>query len=116
MYIKAMCMLQANFLWAYATLGERMSSACLEALATQAQAQLPQFKAQELANMMLAFAKLSYSPNATLLQSCEAHDTRIAGEFTPRGLVRRCLYVSKRHHWVFDMPLMLYSTPHHEVH
>ena len=85
-------MLQAIFLWAYATLGERMGAACLEALAAQAQAQLLQFKAQELVNMMWAFAKLGYRPDGTLLQSCEAHATRLAGAFIPQDLVRCCLF------------------------
>ena len=84
-------MLQALFPWAYATLGERMGSPCLEALATQAQKQLPHFTAQNLANMMWAFAKLAYTPDKELLQSCEAHAVRIAGAFIPQSLVRCCL-------------------------
>ena len=90
-YIKAMCIWQAMFAWAYATLGERMGSASLEALAAQAQMQLPLFNAQNLANMMWAFAKLSYTPDKELLQSCEAHAVRIVGAFKPQALVRCCL-------------------------
>ena len=82
---------QSNFLWSFATLGERMGAACLEALATQAQKQLPQFTAQNLANMMWAFAKLSYTPDKELLQSCEAHAVSTARAFSPQDLVRCCL-------------------------
>ena len=81
---------QANFPWAYATLGERLGCACLEALAAQAQKQLPSFTAQNLANMMWAFAKLEYSPDDTLLRGCEAYATRSAGAFSPQALVRCC--------------------------
>lgn len=42
--MKALCVLQAMLLWAYATSGKRMGSTCLAALTTQAQTQLPQFK------------------------------------------------------------------------
>ena len=87
---------QANFLWAYATLGERMGSASLEALAAQAQTQLPSFTAQNLANMMWASAKLEYSPDDTLLRGCEAHATRNAGAFDPQALVRCCLFTDKQ--------------------
>ena len=87
---------QANFLWAYATLGERMGGASLEALAAQAQKQLPQFNSQNVANMMWAFAKLKYNPGATLLQSCEANATHTARTLTPQGLVRCCLPSSKQ--------------------
>ena len=83
-------MLQANFPWAYATLGERMGVACLEALATQAHAQLSHFNAQNITNMMWAFAKLSYRPDSTMLQRCEAHAMRIARSFQPQHLVRCC--------------------------
>ena len=75
---------QANFVWAYAMLDERMGAACLKALAAQAQKQLPQFEAQNLANMMWAFAKLAYTPDTTLLQSCEAHAIRTARVQTAR--------------------------------
>ena len=85
--------MQANFLWAYATLGERMGSACLEALEKQAQKQLPHFKPLELTMMMWAFVKLSYSPDAMLLRSCEAHAMRTAGTFNPQELVRSCFYL-----------------------
>ena len=78
-------------MWAYATLGERMGAACLEALAAQAQEQLPQFRAQEVVNMMWAFAKLAYRPDTELLQSCEAQAVRTAKMFKPQALVRRCL-------------------------
>ena len=49
---------QANFLWAYATLGEPMGGACLAALAAQAQRQLPRFKEQNLSNMAWALATM----------------------------------------------------------
>ena len=87
-------MLQAIFPWAYATLGERMSAACLEALATQAQKQLPHFTAQNLANMMWAFAKLSFTLDKELLQSCEAHAVSTDRAFSPEDLVRCCLLQS----------------------
>ena len=85
---------QSMFLLAYATLGERMGAACLEALAAQAQAQLPHFTAQSLENMMWAFAKLTYTPDKELLQSCEAHAVRTVGAFSPQSLVRCCLFQS----------------------
>ena len=83
-----------TLLWAYATLGEPLGSACLEALAAQAQKQLPHFNEQALTNVMWAFAKLNHCPGATLLQSCEAHATCTAGAFTPQGLgaLLRCLF------------------------
>ena len=84
---QAIRMLQANFMWAYATLGERMGGACLEALATQTQKLLPQSHAQDMAKMW-AIAKLSKSPDPTLLRSCEAHAARVAGTFIPQDLVR----------------------------
>ena len=84
---------QSNFVWAYATLDERIGAACLKALAAHAQEELPQFKAQGLSNMMWAFAKLSYTPGEELLQSCEAHATRLAGAFIPQELVRCCLFL-----------------------
>ena len=89
-------MLQSNFLWAYATLGERMSDACLEALAAQAQEQLLHFKPKNLATMMWAFAKLEFTPGAALMRSCEAHAVREAGTFIPQELVRCCLLAHKR--------------------
>ena len=103
---KATFILQATFPWAYATLGERMGAACLEALATHAQEQLPRFTAQNLANMMWAFAKLNYSPDATLLLSCEAQGTRIAGTMDPQELVRHYFLVYiKSVDRVFEVPL-----------
>ena len=81
---------QANFAWAYATLGQPLGTACLEALAAQAQKQLPHFKPQDLANTMWAFAKLKLCPDAALLRSCEAHATRKAEVFIPQDLVRCC--------------------------
>ena len=85
-----------------------MGSACLEALAAQAQAQLPQFESQELANMMWAFAKLNYSPSAMLLRGCEAHATRIAGAFSPQELVCCCYYAA---HCNLDVRMELCSSP-----
>lgn len=70
-----------------------MGSTCLAKLAAHAQTQLPQFKSQELANMIWAFAKLTYSPDATLLRGCEAHATRTAGAFNPQELVRYFLFI-----------------------
>ena len=78
------------FLWAYATLEERVGPACLRALAAQAQMQLPRFQAQQMANMLWAFSKLQYSPNAALLRGCEAHAIRVCEALTPSGLVRSC--------------------------
>ena len=110
LHSKATFILQANFPWAYATLGVRMGSACLEALAAQAQKQLPQFKPQNLANMMWAFAKLSYSPDATLLLSCEACASRIARTFKPQEVVRRCLFFNKQHLCILEMQVLLCSS------
>ena len=87
---------QANFLWAYATLGKRVGTTCMEALAAQAHKELPRANAQDLENMMWAFAKFNHSPDASLLQSCEAHATRIARAFTPQGVVRCCPFTIKR--------------------
>ena len=47
---------QANFLWAYATLGERVGESCLAALVTNALTLLPCFNAQELGNTAWALA------------------------------------------------------------
>ena len=71
--------------------GDALLGACV----AQAQKQLPHFKEQELANMMWAFAKLDHCPDATLLQSCEAHATRTAEAFVPQGLVRCCLFQAR---------------------
>ena len=89
---------QTMCLWAYATLGERVSGACLAALAAEAEKQLPRYDAQHVANMLWAFAKLDYSPGAALLRACEAHATRISSSFSGHGLVRRCSesYVNDR--------------------
>ena len=81
---------QANFLWAYAALGKPMGSACLEALAAHAHKQLPRFSAQQLADMMWAFARFRHSPGAPLLQGCEAHATCIARAINARNVVRCC--------------------------
>lgn len=80
--------MQATFVWAYATLEERMGPACLEALAAQALEQLPHFESQHMAMMLWAFSKLERNPGAALLRGCEAHAARICGTFTPQGLVR----------------------------
>lgn len=74
-------------------LGAPMGSHCVDALAAQAQKQLPHFDAQELAILMWAFAKLSYSPDATLLRTCEAHATSSVDPFAPHDLVRRCFLI-----------------------
>ena len=96
------------FPWAYATLGERLSGACLEMLAAHAQKQLPHFKEQELAMTMWAFAKIDFSPDIVLLRSCEAHAARIAGAFTPQALVRRCLFLVNRQYFgTVEMQVML---------
>ena len=84
---------QSNFLWAYATLGERLGNASLKALVTQAQKQLPHFTAQGLTNIMWAFPKVNHSPDATLLRSCEAHAARISSAYIPQDLVRFSLFV-----------------------
>lgn len=78
------------FLWAHATLERRVGSACLRALAAQAQKRLPRFQAQQMANMLWAFSKLQYIPHATLLRGCEAHAIRVCKALTPSGLVRCC--------------------------
>ena len=49
---------QANFLWAYATLGERMDGSCSAALASHALTLLPRFNAQELCNTAWALASM----------------------------------------------------------
>ena len=83
-------MSQSMFLWAYATLETRVGHACVKALAAQAQKQLPRFQAQQMANMLWAFSKLQFMPNAALLRSCEAHAMRVCEALTPSGLVRCC--------------------------
>lgn len=80
--------MQAMFLWAYATLGERVSGPCLAAVTAQAQVQLPHMGAKPMANMLWAFAKLKHNLDAALLRSCEAHATRIIASFEPQALVR----------------------------
>lgn len=81
-------MLQAAVLWAYATLGERMGGACLEALAAQAQKRLPCFEALHVAMMLWAYAELQHNPGAALLRGCEAHAIHVCQTFNPQGLVR----------------------------
>ena len=81
-------MAQAMFLWAFATLHERMGGACREAVAAQAQKQLPRFGAKDVADMLWAFAKLGHNPDASLLRDCEAHATRLCRTFKPQQLVR----------------------------
>ena len=49
---------QANFLWAYATLGEPVSKDCLASLAARAQSQLPHFTEQGLSNTAWALATM----------------------------------------------------------
>ena len=49
---------QAKFLWAYATLGERVGSSCFAALATRAMTLLPRFTAQGLSNTAWALASM----------------------------------------------------------
>ena len=55
--LKSGC-LQANFLWAYATLGERVTGSCSAALASNALALLPRFNPQELSNTAWALASM----------------------------------------------------------
>ena len=50
--------MQANFLWAYATLGERVSGSCLAALTACALPLLPRFNAQHLGNTAWALASM----------------------------------------------------------
>ena len=57
--------------------------------------------------MMWASAKLNYSPDTTLLQSCEAHATDAARVFKPQELVRRCLYVKSRTFRMCEMQVAL---------
>lgn len=82
---------QAMFLWAFATLRERMGSACLGALAAQARECLPRFTSMDVADMLWAFAKLGHIFEDALLQDCEAHVTHISSTFTPQQLVRCCM-------------------------
>ena len=64
---------QANFLWAYATLGERVGSSCLAALASNALTLLPRFNAQELSNTAWALASIDISePVSSLHLPCIA--------------------------------------------
>ena len=50
--------MQANFLWAYATLGERVSGSCAAALASSALNLLPRFDEQHLSNTAWALASM----------------------------------------------------------
>ena len=84
-------MLQVMLLRAYATLEEQIGGACLEALAAQAQEQLPHLEPRHLSNVLWAFAKLKHSPDAALLRGSEARATRTVASFTPQDLVR-CRY------------------------
>ena len=52
---------QAFFLSAYATLGERVSNSCLTALTACALPLLPRFNAQDLSNTAWALAKMDIS-------------------------------------------------------
>ena len=46
--------------------------------------------------MMWAFARLKYSPDTALLQSCEAHATDTARVLKPQELVRRCCFACEK--------------------
>lgn len=85
-----MVWLQAMFLWAYATLGEQVSRACLAAFTAQAHKQLPYMDANAVAKMLWAFAEFEHKPGAALLRGCEAHAVYYCKTFTPEGLVRCC--------------------------
>lgn len=50
--------MQANLLYAYATLGERVGASCSAALAARALTMLPCFSEQELANTAWALAAM----------------------------------------------------------
>ena len=64
---------QANFLWAYAILGERMDGRCLAALASKALTLLPRFSAQELSNTAWALASMDIlEPVSSLHLPCVA--------------------------------------------
>ena len=80
--------MQANFLWAYATLGKRLDAASLGALEAAAHKLLPQFDSQALSNMLWAFVKLDHMPGSALLRGCEAQAVHTAANFSPQGLVR----------------------------
>ena len=81
---------QANVLWAYATWGERMDTASLNALEGTVQRQLPLCEPQALSNVLWAFVKLSHRPRTALLRGCEAQAAQIADTFSAQGLVRCC--------------------------
>ena len=85
-----MVSLQALFLWAYATLGEKVSGHCLAAFTAQAHKQLPHMDANAVAKMLWAFAEFKHRPHAELLRGCEAHAVYHSETFTPEGLVRCC--------------------------
>lgn len=82
--------MQANVLWAYAKLGERMHTATLCALEGAVQQQLPHYDSQALSNVLWAFVKLNHRPGTALLRSCGAHIMQIVDAFSPQGLVCCC--------------------------
>ena len=62
---------QANFLWAYATLGECVGASCVAALATRALTLLPHFSAQGLSNTAWALASMDIlEPVSSLTNLC----------------------------------------------
>ena len=62
---------QANFLWAYATMGERMTGSCSAALTVCALPLLPRFNAQNLSNTAWALASMDIlEPVRSLTNLC----------------------------------------------
>ena len=61
--------MQANFLWAYAMLGERMGGSCSAALAANALTLLPRFTTQQLGNTAWALGTMGLSEPVCALHS-----------------------------------------------
>lgn len=59
---------QANFAWAYATLGVAPSNACLDALCEHARAHLAAFPPQNISNTAWALATLQHTHQARLVR------------------------------------------------
>ena len=71
--------MQANFLWAYAALGERVGGSCLVALSAHALTLLPSSDAQVLANTAWALATMDVlEPVRALQLACVPPQLRCA--------------------------------------
>ena len=64
------------FLWAYASLGERMGSTCLDALVGQAQKELQRFSVQGLGMLLWSLCILQVHRGPRPCSVCQRHQQR----------------------------------------